>query len=128
MKRLQSVLSRYTSDSLILGPAPEFNVEGLTTELEKVSKKDQRSVWARLIIIAIIFFGLIWAVWHWHNDPQTISLVLAGSGVTISWLLKEVLGLWEEKAASELVLVLVVDLDTNHTKPIIKILSKKTTP
>ncbi|HVG19063.1 MAG TPA: hypothetical protein VNI02_08410 [Blastocatellia bacterium] len=124
MKRLQSVLSRYRSDSLVLGPTPEFNLEELKSELKTVITKDKRSVLVRLITVVAVIAGMAWAIWHWHDNPQTISLVLAGSGVTLSWLVNEVLSLWGERAASQVVLVLVVELGEANTKSVVTVLSK----
>lgn len=128
MKRLQSVLSRYKSDALVLGPTPEINLDGLKTELKTVIKKDKKSVLVRLILVGVVLVGLVWAIWHWHNNPQTISLLLAGSGVTLSWLVNEILGFWGEKTASNVVLVLVLELDADSSKSIVTVLSKSIEP
>jgi hypothetical protein len=125
MKRLQSVLSRYAGDSFILGTTPELDLEGLKTELQVVIKKDKKSVVVRLIIILIIAVAMVWAILYWRNNPQAISFVLGGSGITLSWLVKEVYGLSEEKTASTVILVLVRELNPDNSKSIVTVLSKR---
>jgi hypothetical protein len=123
MKRLRAILEQY-SQPLVMGSVEDLNVEALKADLASVSKRDKKSVFMRILLQIILFIGSAFMVWKWRGEPERVSLVFTASGITISWLFKSILELWEEKTASETTLILVVKLNEDYSRSIIEALSK----
>jgi len=122
-RSLTTVLQRYAGAGPKLG-ADMFPAEALRKDLDALIRRNGKyfAVTFGILVIMLVLALLLLALNL--TQPARAAAVLAASGVSIPFLLRMMLRMWETKTNSEALLALATTLDPKTLQSIVKVLSQ----
>lgn len=123
MKNLRNMLLRYKPLNLLGGS--NLNKEQLTKDLIKLVKTN--SIYFLICVIMVIIVFIIMIIFMISNNYPIIVKAISGStgGITIGGLIVFMNRLWKEKVATDILIVLVINMNEKDINSIILILLEK---
>jgi hypothetical protein len=125
MSKLKKVLASYVSvEMATLGGRKTRSIdsEHLRKDLTQIIRGNN-GIFITCVVMILFLFGI--PVWIALTQPQLIKAGVGVFGVTAGGLIVQMISLWREKVATELVLGLIRDMDPSHLETVISALVKK---
>lgn len=125
MKSLKSILKRY-DPGVTLGPEEAaLNKERLKADLQGLRKSKD---WAFFICVGmvvlafLISIGLVVTLFH---EPDKITILFGATGLTTAGLISVMRGIWKEKVAIEMTIVLLENMSPESFASILPTIIQK---
>jgi hypothetical protein len=123
MSELRSVLRRYTVGSPRLGSRP-FPAEALRKDLGVLVRNNSQYFRVTFGLLVVLLLLVAFLLAKFLNEPAKAGAVLAVSGISIPYLLRTMLRMWETKTNTEVLIQLATALDGETLHSIVKVLSE----
>jgi hypothetical protein len=125
MNRVEQIIARYASaEGIRLGVAPEFPSAQLREDLKETLQQNRlyfNILFGGLIGIMIVIVVLLAL---FIREPQVAAGILAVSGVSLPYLIRMLLHMWQMKIQAETLIVLSTHLEPTMMRSIVKVLSQ----
>jgi hypothetical protein len=124
MEKLKNVLLQYKQLNL-LGKS-SLNKDQLSKDLIKLGKTNNIFFWICVIMVVIVFVIMIIFIIINNNNPDIIKAISgAAGGITIGGLIVYMNRLWKEKVTTDMLLILVTNMNEQDINSIVHILLDK---
>jgi hypothetical protein len=118
------LIAQYAQSAPTLGPAKSFPAEALRTDLKSLIQKAGRYFLVIFILLVILLLACIAVLGQYYNDPAKAVALLAASGISIPFLLRMMLRMWESKVKSEAMLLLATSLNGESLRAVVLTLAR----
>jgi hypothetical protein len=125
VKRLRSLLAEYVEGSLAGGPAAGPPLDALPARLERLSRANGNFFLFCAAVTAIVVIGASVVLVRTHADLGVQVPTVAVLGGVLLGATHLMRGLWREKAAIDLLLVLAETLDEARQRAVIEVLFRR---
>jgi hypothetical protein len=128
MKHYRDVLSNFVATDFgdAIPTKAVGSDEALREDLRAVMKSDAKYFNLCVGLILLLFLGAVILVLTNLNSPERITVVFGVTGISFAALLKQMTGLWREKAHSEIAYTLASKLPPEDLKAVIILLLQGT--
>jgi len=124
MKSYQDALSRFMATDF--GGGAEERADDadatLRQDIHGVMQSDAKYFNLCVGVLVVLFLGAVALVLFNLDHPGNITAVFAATGVSFTFLLKQMIGLWREKSHAEVAYTLALKLPPQDLKAVIAIL------
>lgn len=125
MKNLKSVLRQYRSEVKLGGEETSFQGEELKKKLQKLRKSKDWAFIICVVMVVLAFLVSISLVVALFRDPDKIAILFSATGLTTAGLISVMRGIWKEKVAIELTIILLENMRPESFESIIPVILKK---
>ena len=131
MKTLINTMQKYADMTRTLGKESSKNglsekqVNDLRKDLSNISSRNNKFFLFIISLVALIFLlSLIFVIYN-INEPEKIKVTFGATGISIMGLIIFMNKLWKEKVSADILLALIVTLQTDMINSILVALLKK---
>jgi hypothetical protein len=128
MTKLKTILTSYANVELApLGARKTrtIQVDKLREELHQTVRRNNW-LFAVCIVLAIVLFGVqLWVALTYMTQPNVVKAIAGIFGISAAGLVTQMIKLWQEKLATELLLGLLPVLDSAVLTTVINALVKR---
>jgi len=124
MERLAVLLSRYVTTTPKMGEATSFPVDALQQDLRNLLRANAiyfKIVFTLLVSLLLVSIGLLA---YYLNEPTKAFAVIAGTGISIPYLLRTMLRMWETKTYAEALIAMTTSMETGMVRTVVKTLTQ----
>lgn len=123
MNDLTSVLRLFAAGGPSLGNQA-FPTEALRKELGVLIRNNSKYFTVTFGILVLLLILIVFLLAIFLSEPGKAVAVLAASGISIPFLLRTMLRMWETKTNTEVLIQLATVLDGDTVRSIVKVLSE----
>jgi hypothetical protein len=129
VNRVERLLARYASgEGVRLGVVPEFPAGQLREDLKDVLRRNGvyfnvlfGLLLCMVVVVAVLLIAFI-------REPQVAAGILAVSGISLPFLIRLLLRMWQVKTQAETLMVLAAHLEPSVMRSIVRALSQALSP
>ena len=125
MTRVDRILARYAAeDSITLGAAKEFPSKRLEADLREVVRQNRtyfNALFGALLTLMVLIIVLVVV---FIREPQTAAGILAASGISLPFVIRLLVQLWQAKTQAEALITLSAHLDATTLRVVVKALAQ----
>lgn len=124
MTDFAQLIAQYAQFAPKLGPAESFPAEALRSDLKILIRKNGRYFLIIFILLVILLLACIAVLGRYYNEPAKAVALLGASGISIPFVLRMMLRMWESKVKSEALLLLATALDEQSLRAVVLTLAR----
>jgi hypothetical protein len=125
MKGLKSVLRRYAPQVKMGEEESLLQKERLKTDLQRLRKSKDWAFYICVGMVILAFLISISLVVTLFREPEKISILFGATGLTTAGLISVMRGIWKEKVAIELTIVLLENMRPESFESILPVILQK---
>lgn len=123
MNDLRPILRRFAAGSPTLG-GETFPTDELRKELGMLRRNNDKYFNVTFAILVLLLILIVLLLARFLSEPGKAAAVLAVSGISIPFLLRTMVRMWETKTNTEVLIQLSTALDGDTVRSIVKVLSE----
>lgn len=124
MVKLNALLARYVATPPKMGPAAPFPADALRRDLESLLRSNSiyfTVIFTLLVILLLLSVGLLA---YYLDQPGKAAAVIAATGISIPYLLRTMLRMWETKTHAEALLAMAATMEAGMLRTVVTTLSR----
>lgn len=127
-RSVRSVLAEFGASGLSFDagsahPVPDLS--GLRDQLEAVRRGSRTAFAIATGMLVVLFVLCCCLILTYVGRPSVISGVLGASGLSVMGIVSQMIRLWKEKVASDILIALAMNLPDSELRTIIKVLKPR---